>query len=185
MSLKSGESSEPVEFRRALAEDAPELRLLVEASIRGIGSRYYSPRQVESSLVHLFGVDSTMIADSTYSVATTSNQIIGAGGWSFRKTPFGGDQATDIRNAEIRVPGVDPAIIRAMYVHPDWARMKIGQMILTMCEFAARRAGFERLELVATLSGLQFYEKQGYKRQEKVDIPLPDGVVIEAYKMAK
>ncbi len=174
-----------IHIRRALVEDAPDIHNLIDASIRGLGGRYYDSQQVESSLKHLFGVDSTMIADGTYVVATVKGKVVGSGGWSNRRTPFGGDQATSVRNAALRDPAKDPAIIRAMYVHPAWARMKIGQMIITTCEYAARNAGFTEMELVATLSGVDFYRKQGYSWQEKVDIELPDGTVIPCYRMTK
>jgi GNAT superfamily N-acetyltransferase len=176
---------EGIQIRRALAEDAPDIRSLIDASIRGIGGRYYDAQEIESSLTHLFGVDSTMIADGTYFVATVGPLVVGAGGWSNRMTPFGGDQATDVRNTGLRDPQKDSAVIRAMYVHPEWARMKIGQMIITTCEYAARKAGFTSHELVATLSGIEFYTKQGYTRQEKVDILLSDGIIIEACRMTK
>lgn len=172
-------------FRRALEEDAPDIQRLIEASIRVLGGKYYNPKEVESSLIHLFGVDSTMIRDGTYFVAVVDQKVVGSGGWSYRLTPFGGDQATDVRNAAFRDPLKDPAIIRAMYVHPEWARRNIGQRIIRACEQAARVAGFAKMELVATLSGVDFYLKQGYAQQERVDIPLPDGAVIGAYRMTK
>ena len=56
---------------------------------------------------------------------------------------------------------------------------------ITTCEYAARKAGFASLELVATLSGIEFYIKQGYARQERVDILLSDGIIIEACRMTK
>lgn len=172
-------------FRRALEEDAPDIQRLIEASIRVLGGRYYNSKEVESSLIHLFGVDSTMIRDGTYFVAVAHQMVVGSGGWSNRLTPFGGDQARDVRNAALRDPQKDPAIIRAMYVHPEWARRNIGQRIIRTCEQAAQAAGFTKMELVATLSGVDFYLKQGYAQQERVDIPLPDGTIIGAYRMTK
>jgi GNAT superfamily N-acetyltransferase len=183
--LDATPSTPNVHIRRALPEDAPDLRLLIDASIRKLGGKFYTPEQVESSLAHVFGVDSTMIADGTYFVVVAGSDIIGAGGWSFRLTPFGGDQEHTVRDASVRVPGKDPAVIRAMYVHPDWARRKIGHLIITTCEHAARAAGFQAYELVATLSGVTFYKNQGYHQVEEIAHRLPDGVLIDFVRMAK
>jgi GNAT superfamily N-acetyltransferase len=38
-------------------------------------------------------------------------------------------------------PGVDPARIRAFFVHPDAARQGVGAAILSACEAAAIEAG--------------------------------------------
>jgi len=187
-----------IQVRRALLEDAPHIATLIDASIRKLAAGYYDPAQIESSLKHLFGVDSTMITDQTYFVAevrkaeptprlpqNTPSLIVAAGGWSFRRTPFGGDQEKTVRDADTRDPSNDPAVIRAMYVHPDWARKKLGHLIITACEHAARAAGFSSYELVATLSGVSFYEKQGYSKIESIEHRLPDGTLLDFIRMAK
>jgi len=194
---------EEIQVRRALLEDAPHIAKLIDASIRKLAAGYYDPAQIESSLKHLFGVDSTMIMDQTYFVAevrkavpapkkppqglpqNTPPLIVAAGGWSFRRTPFGGDQEQTVRDADTRDPRIDPAVIRAMYVHPDWARKKLGHLIITACEHAARAAGFSSYELVATLSGVSFYEKQGYSKKETIEHRLPDGTLLDFIRMAK
>lgn len=172
-------------LRPALPPDAPAIAALIVASIRGIGARRYSERQVESSLQHLFGVDSQMIEDGTYFVVEDDGQIVGAGGWSRRRTPFGGDRAGAVRDAGFRDPSREPAVARAFYVHPAWARRGVGRRLLDASEGAARDAGFGRVELVATLTGLPLYRAAGYEERGPVAIPLPDGVVIEAVRMEK
>ena len=59
-------------------------------------------------------------------------------------------------------PSHDAAKIRAFFVHPDWARRGIGSLILQACEEAATAAGFCKLEMGATLSGVAFYRAKGY-----------------------
>jgi len=39
-------------------------------------------------------------------------------------------------------------------------------MLLGVCEKAAMEAGFKRVELGATLSGVPFYERMGYREIE-------------------
>lgn len=174
-----------MKLRPATPADAPGIADLIDASIRGIGSHRYDGEQVESSLRYLFGVDTRMIDDGTYFVVEADGQVVGAGGWSRRRTPFGGDQATAVRDAGLRDPAVDPAIMRAFYVHPDWARRGIGRMLLEASEQAAQAEGFSRFELVATLTGMPLYVAAGYREQEPIAIPLPDGVVIDAVRMTK
>jgi hypothetical protein len=60
------------------------------------------------------------------------------------------------------------------------------------CEAAARAgkpgviAGFERLEMGATLSGVALYEKCGYSRSGRVDVvDCPNGESIKVVHMTK
>jgi GNAT superfamily N-acetyltransferase len=61
----------------------------------------------------------------------------------------------------------------------------IGSAILEACESAAREAGFTRLELGATLSGVAFYQAKGYTRLENLDVPLGNGEFLPIVRMAK
>lgn len=174
-----------VSIRAAVLADVPALEALVDASIRVLGANYYSASEIESSMRYVFGTDTTMIRDGTYVVLESAEGILGAGGWSFRRTPFGGDQATPVRDSDHRKPGVDPAVIRAMFVHPSAARQGIGTLILDACEQRAREAGFARLELVATLSGVAFYERRGYRPLETLHYRMGDGSHIDFVRMEK
>jgi GNAT superfamily N-acetyltransferase len=178
-------SASRVGIRPATAADVPAVASLIEASVRGLGPPHYDAQQINSSLVHLFGVDTAMIEDGTYLVAEDQGDVVGAGGWSRRRTPFGGDQAGAVRDAGLRDPAVDPAILRAFYVHPDAARRGLGRMLMDAAEAGARADGFTRFELVSTLPGLEFYRNCGYRDVEPVEIPLPDGVSIGAVRMVK
>ncbi len=172
-------------LRPASRADVAAIARLVEASIRGLGGRDYDERQIESSLRYLFGVDTQMIDDGTYFVVEEEGRIVGAGGWSRRRTPFGGDQATAVRDAGLRDPEREPAVLRAFYVHPDHVRRRIGRRLVEASEQAARAAGFRRYELVSTLTGLAFYRAAGYRDVETLDIPFPDGVTLRAVRMEK
>jgi len=177
--------SSDISLRPAVLSDVPALVVLIDASIRVLGGRYYTESEVDRSLKYVFGADTTMIEDGTYVVVEAEGLMIGAGGWSHRWTPFGGDQATPVRDAQFREPGKDPAVIRAMYVHPEWARQGIGGLIIRACESAAHDAGFEDLELVATLSGVEFYERHGYDQNETFDYVMGDGSTIAFIRMEK
>ncbi len=182
-----------IHIRKAAAADVPRLREVIEASVRGLQAEDYSPAQIEGALKSVYGVDSQLIADGTYLVADIELQnrqsqdtpeIVACGGWSKRKTLYGGDQYT-AREDSLLDPARDAAKIRAFFVHPNWARRGIGSLILEACENAARETGFTRLEMGATLSGVVFYKAKGYAALENLEAPLGNGEVLPIVRMAK
>jgi GNAT superfamily N-acetyltransferase len=171
-------------LRLAVPSDVPVLRTLIDLSVRGLQARDYTQAQIDSALKSVYGVDSQLIADGTYFVAEAHGSVVGCGGWSKRKTLYGGDQWTG-REPEPLDPQHDAAKIRAFFVHPAWARRGIGSMILEACEKAAVDAGFHRLEMGATLSGIPLYEAYGYVALERLEVPLADGLSLGIVRMAK
>jgi GNAT superfamily N-acetyltransferase len=174
--------------RRATMDDIPRLRKVIEASVRGLQAEDYSAAQIDGALRSVYGVDSQLIADGTYFVAEQTSEngplIVGCGGWSKRRTLYGGDQYTG-REDSLLDPAREGAKIRAFFVHPRWARRGIGGLILQVCEDAARIAGFTRLEMGATLSGIAFYRAKGYAEVENEAVPLGNGETLLIVKMAK
>jgi GNAT superfamily N-acetyltransferase len=177
-----------VHIRKAAVADIPRLREIIEASVRGLPANDYSPTQLEGALRSVYGVDSQLIADGTYLVAEDFSQpdpaIVACGGWSKRKTLYGGDQYAG-REDSLLDPAHDAAKIRAFFVHPKFARRGIGSMILEACEDAARAAGFMRFEMGATLSGVAFYKAKGYVEVENHAVPLGNGETLPIVKMMK
>ena len=110
--------------------------------------------------------------------------IVGCGGWSKRKTLYGGDQWTG-REAALLDPQHDAAKIRAFFIHPSWARRGIGTMILEACENAAVAAGFTRFEMGATLTGVLLYQARGYVALENLEVPLANGESLPIVRMEK
>src|SRR5579863_9019336 len=175
-------------IRKAIAADVPRLREIIEASVRGLQAVDYSPRQIEGALQSVYGVDSQLIADGTYLVAEDFSQtkpvIVACGGWSKRKTLYGGDQYAR-REDSLLDPSRDAAKIRAFFVHPDWARRGIGGMILEACENAARAAGFLRCEMGATLTGVRLFRAYGYVELEHLRLPMEHGEWLPVVRMGK
>jgi N-acetylglutamate synthase-like GNAT family acetyltransferase len=174
---------EPV-IRKATLDDRPAIEELIVKSARGLSRQDYSDRQIEAALATVFGVDTDLILDGTYFVVEASHTLIGCGGWSQRKTLFGGDRYPGREAGELD-PASEPARIRAFFVHPDWARKGIGAAILARCESEAHAAGFRALELMATLPGVRLYAARGYDGRQRVEYELGDGVIIEFVPMRK
>src|SRR6478736_5748140 len=157
-----------IRIRQAVTADVPILRQLIDASVRGLQTRDYTPSQIESALATVYGVDTQLIVD--------------CGGWSKRKTLYGGDQWTG-READLLDPQRDAAKIRAFFIHPPWARRGIGSMILEACENAAIAAGFTRFEMGATLTGVPLYRARGYIALENLEVPLANGESLPIVRM--
>ncbi|MGH9801271.1 MAG: GNAT family N-acetyltransferase [Blastocatellia bacterium] len=179
-----------IQLRLATTEDIPALDQLMRRSVRGLSAGYYTERQIEVSLVHVFGIDTQIIADGTYFVAEavesphSESRLAGCGGWSKRRTLYGGDQ-TKLGEDSLLDPAIEPARIRAFFVDPDFARRGIGRQIIEACESAARAAGFTHLELGATLPGVALYAALGYQPIERVEHPMPEGEVLPLVIMGK
>lgn len=174
-------------IRLATAVDIPVIAALIDASVRGLQAGDYTPAQIEGALRTVYGVDTQLIADGTYFVVESgsgSSEIIGCGGWSKRKTLYGGDRYR-AREDSLLDPLQDAARIRAFFVHPGWARRGIGATILEACERAAIEAGFTRLEMGATLTGVPFYLAKGYRAVEEIAVPLPDGEALPIVRMER
>jgi GNAT superfamily N-acetyltransferase len=136
----------------------------------------------------VFGVDTQLIEDGTYFVAQAQldgAQVFAAcGGWSKRKTLYGSDHCAGREDALLD-PERDAAKIRAFFVHPAWARRGVGSRILEVCEAAALAAGFRRLEMGATLTGVPLYRARGYVEREQREVPLGPGLSLSIVHMEK
>jgi GNAT superfamily N-acetyltransferase len=169
--------------RKARLEDRPALKELIAKSARELSEQDYRSVQIEAAISSVFGVDTDLIRDGTYFVAEDDSGLIGCGGWSKRRTLFGGDQFPD-RDASYLDPEIEPAKIRAFFVHPDHARKGVARAILSACESEAAKAGFRALELMSTLPGIKFYEACGYAGDTRFELDL-GGVKLELLPMRK
>ena len=171
-------------LRKANLDDRSAIEQLIVESARGLSRQDYSNSQIEAAIASVFGVDTNLIIDQTYFVAESSGMLIGCGGWSKRKTLFGGDQFASRDPGDLD-PKSEAAKIRAFFVHPEFARKGIGRAILVACEDEARAYGFRSVELMATMPGIPFYRACGYEGDKSVVIELRDGVSLELLPMRK
>jgi GNAT superfamily N-acetyltransferase len=152
--------------RPATRGDLHALLPVVDAAIGRLQRGFLTPEQIESSRA-IMGIDTQLIDDGTYFVVEAAGRIAGCGGWSRRATLYGGDHSAG-RDAALLDPATEPARVRAMYTHPDFARRGVGRLILSLCERAARTEGFQTLDLMGTLSGQPLYEAAGFEVVERL-----------------
>jgi GNAT superfamily N-acetyltransferase len=171
--------------RLAVEADIPAISGLIPLSVRGLQGDVYSGVQMESAIhCGVFAVDRQLIRDGTYFVVEDEGRIVGCGGWSKRRSNYGGDSGRSGTDPEID-PRTEPARIRAFFVHPGSARQGIGRSIMEACEAAVAAAGFRDVTISATLTGESLYASFGYKAVDRFDIPLPGGIPLPCVRMAR
>lgn len=172
-------------LRLAAMADVPALEALIAASVRGLQAGDYTEAQREGALGSVFGVDRALIEDGTYFVIEADGgELAACGGWSRRATLFGSD-ASPVKEDRWLDPACDAARIRAFFVAPAFARRGLGRRLLAACEEAARRAGFQTFELMATLTGVPLYERHGFGARELASVQLGNGERMSLVRMTK
>lgn len=174
-----------IEFRLAEEKDIAFLERLISLSVYGLQAPFYSRAQMEGALGTVFAVDSQLIRDRTYFVAEDHHKIVGCGGWSRRKTRYGGDKSKENPEDALLDPKKDAARVRAFFVDPEYARRGIGSEIMRRCESAIVADGFTHAIIVATLPGEKLYERFGYSVIKRSEIPLPNRELLSVVEMAK
>ncbi|MDJ0922197.1 MAG: GNAT family N-acetyltransferase [Henriciella sp.] len=169
--------------RIATLEDAPDIEALMAISMAKLLPNFLDPDQVARSS-NSMGIDTLLIEDGTYFLIFEGDTLVGCGGWSRRRTLFGGNQ-TEGRDDALADPSCEPAKIRAMYTHPEFTRRGIGSLLISLGEDAAMAEGFTAMELGSTAPGLPLYERCGYVAIEDVSTRYDDGVVVPTIRMRK
>ena len=174
------------DFRHRLAQidDLPALRALMTRAIEALQDGFLSPEQVCASH-KVMGLDTQLIIDQTYFLIEDGGRIAGCGGWSPRATLYGGDDSIVTREPALLDPATNAAKIRAMYTDPAFVRRGVGKLVLSLCEDAARAAGFARAEMMATLSGEPLYRAAGYLPVEAIQSAPIDGIRVPLIRMEK
>jgi GNAT superfamily N-acetyltransferase len=170
--------------RLASEADIPALEELIPLSVHELQVSCYSQDQREAALGPVFGVDRQLIRDGTYFVIEDGDSIVACGGWSRRKSEFGGDRCRAGEDGMID-PLHDPARVRAFFVHPQWARRGLGSVIMRACEESICAAGFRRAMLVATLPGEPLYARFGYRVEARYEVTLREGLTLPVVRMSK
>lgn len=171
-------------LRAATHADIPRIAALIRISGIELSRGFYTQAQAAALTEHVFGVDTRLVEDGTYYVIERADALAACGGWSLRRTLFGGDQAKRGDDPLLN-PAAEPSRIRAFFVAPAHARRGLGTRLIHACEQAARRAGFASIELASTMPGVPLYASAGYEVVERFDVELPGGVRAPLARMAK
>jgi GNAT superfamily N-acetyltransferase len=172
-------------IRSAQLEDVSMIERLMKFSMKSLGESYYSQEELQGCYEFVCVPDTQLIEDGTFFVVLTSEgEMIGCGGWSDREKLFAGSSdASEV--AKKLDPKTDAARIRAMFCHPNYAGKGVGSLILKHAEQEAKKHGFSKASLGATLSGLEFYERKGWKVASDATTTLPNGVILRVVGMEK
>jgi GNAT superfamily N-acetyltransferase len=171
--------------RLAVHADIPAMSAIMDASVRELQRGDYTPAQIQNGLRSVYAIDPRLIDDGTYfAVEAPDGAMVGCGGWSRRQAVHGGDVFAG-RGDGVLDPAIDAAKIRAFYVHPAHARQGVGSLLLAACERAAQAAGFTRLEMGATITGVRLYERHGYREVRRESLALPEGESLPIVIMTK
>lgn len=170
-------------MRVATLDDIKEIEALMALSMAQLLPKFLDPKQVERSNESM-GVDNLLVRDGTYFLVFDAGDLAGCGGWSRRRTLYGGNDTVG-RDDSLADPASEPAKIRAMYTHPDFTRRGIGRKILDASEKAAREEGFKAMELGSTAPGVPLYEACGYRLIEDLSKPSEDGTIVPILRMRK
>ena len=180
-----GDAQTPFTLRLATLKEVPVLQDLIAESVRVLQANDYTDEQRESAIRVVYGVDTQLIRDGTYFAVDWDRPIVACGGWSRRKTLFGGDQHRPTRADSLLDPAREPARIRAFFIRPGWERRGSGSALVRACEQAAIAEGFRQMEMASTLTGVALYSVHGYREAEHIDVPLEHGLVLPVIRMIK
>lgn len=169
--------------RIATLDDLADIEALMAVSMARLLPEVLDPVQVERSSSSM-GLDTLLVKDGTYFLVFEGETLVGCGGWSRRRTLFGGNHKVG-RDDSLADPQTEPAKIRAMYTHPDHVRKGVGSYLIALGEAAARAEGFSAMELGSTASGLMLYERCGFVVIEDVSERYEDGVKVPTIRMRK
>ena len=173
-------------LRIATLGDVPAIEALIAESVRVLQAPDYNDAQREGAIATVFTVDTQLVRDGTYFAAfDEAGALAGCGGWSFRKTLYGGDSQVERKEPQRLDPTVDAAKVRAIFVAPAFARRGLGTLLLEAAERAAMEAGFTRFEMGSTLTGVALYTLKGYRETGRVQVPVAGGESIEVVRMEK
>jgi GNAT superfamily N-acetyltransferase len=176
------DNSGGIAIRPARPADIPAVRAMQERSLRVLGAPFYTDAEVDTFLREIGTMDDAVVYEGHYFVATgAGGAILGSGGWS-RKAP-GYDRARASGVADEAAAGA--ATVRSVFVDPAATRRGIARAIMERVERNAVAHGIGTLGMMATLSGVAFYARLGYRPGGEKTLALPGGLRFGCVSMSK
>ena len=157
------------EIRRAHPSDARDIAVAHRDSIRSIGALFYPPETVDDWSSGLTG--------DLYVTAMERGEVffIAVGALEGRRTVLG--------FSSHRIDEGQHGT--AVYVRGGVARRGIGSALLRVAEAAARSAGATRIDVDASLAGVDFYKARGFEEVGRGDHRLRSGRQMRCVFMRK
>lgn len=174
------------EIRLAHKDDIPAIQSLIKRSANELSKGFYTAEQIALLSQEVFGVDTKLIDDQTYYVATAKQdgKILACGGWSKRTTIFGGDQMAN-KTDTLLDHSKDAAKIRAFFCDPDFAGKGIAKALFKRSITDLAKSGFSEVEWYSTLTGVNFYASLGGKKIKDIEYTLSNGTTVTFVHMKK
>jgi len=179
--MPTNETSSRIAIRPARPADIPAIRAMQERSLRVLGGAFYTAGEIDAFLAGIGTMDDAVVYEGHYFVAGADGAILGSGGWS-RNAP-GYDRARSSGVADQAVAG--GATVRSVFVDPAATRRGIASAIMARLERNAIAHGIGMLGMMATLSGVAFYVRLGYRPQGEKTLALPGGLQFGCVTMSK
>ena len=166
-------------IRTAGRSDVPAIRSMHGRSMRVLGGAFYPADAIAAFLEQIGTMDDALVHEGHYFVAVNAyGAVLGSGGWS-RLRP------RHARADDAETPPNDAATIRSIFVDPLAARRGMGSAIMARAEEDATRRGVATLRLTATLSGVPFYSRLGYRAMTPKALRLGSGMPFACVLMEK
>ena len=157
------EDGRRVTLRPGATGDGAAIMDVHRASILGLGEDFYSRDELESWAAGLRAerYGEAMASGETFLLAWADGDVL-AGFATYK---------------------ADEVI--GFYIHPDWARLGLGKLLLARAEAAIAAAGHRTIRIGASLSGLPFYLAHGYRLVRRKPWTTRGGLVIETADLEK
>ena len=164
--------------------DAPCLQAMAERSFATLGRRFYSAREIEGAFRAGVGVDRQLLAEGRYVVAESDHGLAGCAAYAMggHAWPF---EFPREHGRELALLDQPIAVIRSVFVDPDYAARGLGRQLMRAVEGDAFDAGAASFFLIATLTAVSFYERCGYRSMPLIAGKTSDGIVLRAKPMFK
>lgn len=167
-----------IDIMRAVPADRDALLALQHTSLRVLGRACYDDEAIEAFIAQIGTMEPDLIEAGTYFAARIGSRLVGCGGWTSGPPSYAGHMPGGGESAP-------PVTIRSIYVHPDWARRGIARAVMAAVEADIAAAGFDRASLTATLTGVPFYRRLGYRGSEPLVLRFDGGIQFIGINMDK
>lgn len=160
-------------IREATAGDHLLVSELLETSYPILMRAGYDAVMLAAALPLMTRANPSLLKSGTYYLSEAQDgTIVGCGGWSFER-PGGVDV----------MPGLGH--IRHFATHPDWIGRGVGTALYERCEDVARSAGVREFECYSSLNAESFYSSLGFKRVERIEVPMGPELLFPALLMRR